>query len=183
MLLKDNLVSVKPNDAWSKGTNIITALKSNPAMIRGWVMSEVGRLCKELSAKTTIQSDEELIFCVNSIFEEHPTLKLEEVRTCFDMVRKGKFGKLYERLKTPEILDFLRRYEGEIRVEILERNMNDSRYQSERSSTEELATSPIGEIVKTLPESEPPKKVEGHGLGSRLRKRLDQLAPEEKATK
>lgn len=176
-------MSVKPHDAWSKGTNIISALKDNPAMIRGWVMSEVGRLCKELSAKATISSDEELIFCVNSIFEEHPTLKLEEVRACFDMVRKGKFGKLYERLKTPEILEFLRRYEGEIRVDILERQMDTTRYESEKTTTENIEASPIRKILEALPDNEPPKKVEGHGLGSRLRKRLDEFSPTDKATK
>jgi len=148
-------------------------------MVRGWVMAEVGRLCKELSAKTTISSDEELIFCVNSIFEEHPSLKLEEVRTCFDMVRKGKFGKLYERLKTPEILEFLRRYEGEIRVEILERHHHDTRYQHQKETENRIGESSIGKIVKELPDEGLAKKPEGHGIGSRLRKKLDEFAPEE----
>lgn len=139
-------------------------------------MAEVSRLCKELSAKTTINSDEELIFCVKAILEEHPTLKVEEIRACFDMVRKGKFGKLYERLKTPEILDFLRRYEGEIRVEILERQHLESKYEAQRETEQRLGEGTVGDIVKTLPNVKH-EKPQGHGVGSRLRKQLDDYAP------
>ena len=31
------------------------------------------------------------------------------------MVRQGKFGKLFGRLKSAEILEFIRQYEGEVR--------------------------------------------------------------------
>lgn len=176
MLLKDNLVAVTPEDAWNNGTNIQTAMKDSPAMIRGWVMAEVGRLCKEMSMKTTISSDEELIFCVRSIIEEHPTIKIEEIRACFDMIRKGKFGKLYERLKTPEILEFLRRYEGEVRCDIIERQLQNERHAYERQARERIGESRISDIVKELPDA-PPEKANGHGVGSRLRKDLDNYVP------
>ena len=35
------------------------------------------------------------------------------------MVRQGKFGKLFERLKSAEILEFIRQYEGEVRTEVM----------------------------------------------------------------
>lgn len=179
MLLKDNVVAVTPEDAWNNGTNILTAMKESPSMIRGWVMAEVGRLCKELSMAATINSDEELIFCVRSIIEEHPTLKIEEIRACFDMIRKGKFGKLYNRLKTPEILEFLRRYEGEVRCAILERQLQNQRYEHEREARERIGESKISDIVKELPDT-PMQSVEGHGIGSRLRKQYDAYAPLDK---
>lgn len=164
---------VSPSDAWHKGTNIRTAARHNGHMIRGWVMAEVGRLCKELSAKTTISTDEELIFCVRSIFEEHPTLKLEEIRACFDMVRKGKFGKLYERLKTPEILDFLRRYEGEVRTEILERTVHQQQVSNKQGMAARLGEAKIDKVLESIePTTHAP--VKGHGVGSRLRKRMDE---------
>lgn len=172
-LLEDNTQAVTPADAWHLGTNLMTAQRVAGPMIRGWVMSEVGRLCKEISAKNTISSDEELIFCVRSILEEHPTLKVEEIRACFDMVRKGKFGKLYERLKTPEILEFLRRYEGEVRVEILERQVHQSQVQHKAETAHRIGESSLKEIMDSLPdEPAPPSK--GEGLGTRLRKRLDE---------
>tara|TARA_R100001510_G_C7522820_1_gene117601 strand:- start:15 stop:620 length:606 start_codon:yes stop_codon:yes gene_type:complete len=171
--LKDNTQAVTPAEAWHLGTNIRTAHRLYPPMIRGWVMSEVSRLCKEISAKTTISNDEELIFCVRSIFEEHPTLKLEEIRACFDMVRKGKFGKLYERLKTPEILEFLRRYEGEIRTEIMERDAHQMRVQWNEKMKASIADTAVEDVLRNV-KVEPAKQVEGHGVGSRLRKKLDE---------
>jgi len=142
-------------------------------MIRGWVMSEVSRLCKEISAKTTISNDEELIFCVRAIFDDHPTLKLEEIRACFDMVRKGKFGKLYERLKTPEILDFLRRYEGEVRTEIMERDAHQMQVDWNKRMQTQIAESAVSEVLRNV-EVKPAERVEGHGVGSRLRRRMDE---------
>ena len=136
-------------------------------------MSEVSRLCKEISAKTTISNDEELIFCVRAIFDDHPTLKLEEIRACFDMVRKGKFGKLYERLKTPEILDFLRRYEGEVRTEIMERDAHQMQVDWNQKMQLQISESAVTEVLRNV-EFKPAERVEGHGVGSRLRKRLDQ---------
>lgn len=142
-------------------------------MIRGWVMSEVSRLCKEISAKTTISNDDELIFCVRAIFEEHPTLKLEEVRACFDMVRKGKFGKLYERLKTPEILDFLRRYEGEVRTEIMERDAHQMQAEWNKKMKVSIEDTAVEEVLRNV-KVEPSKTVQGHGVGARLRERMIQ---------
>ena len=62
-LLKGKSLSLSPAQAWHEGTNILSALKNHPAEVRGWVMAEVGKLIKEIDAKTTINSDEELIFC------------------------------------------------------------------------------------------------------------------------
>jgi hypothetical protein len=134
-------------------------------------MAEVGKLIKEIDAKTTINSDEELIFCCNSIVEEHPTLKLEELRSCFTMIRKGKFGKLYERLKTPEILDFLRRYEGEVRVEIMERRVHSDKIEKQAETEFSIGESGLKEVVDQMVFE--PIVSKGEGLGTRLRKKMD----------
>jgi hypothetical protein len=163
-------MSVSPSEAWHEGTNMLTALRIDPAQVRGWVMSEVGRLIKELDTKTTINSDEELIFCVNSIIEEHPTLKLEELRACFNMIRKGKFGKLYERLKTPEILDCLCRYEGEVRVLIMEKKMHEDKFIKREETIEAISASGLKDVVDEMVIE--PIESKGEGLGTRLRKKL-----------
>jgi len=150
---------------------MLTALRIDPAQVRGWVMAEVGRLIKELDTKTTINSDDELIFCVNSIIEEHPTLKLEELRACFNMIRKGKFGKLYERLKTPEILDCLCRYEGEVRVLIIEKKMHEDRFVKQKATVKAISESGLKEVVDEMVIE--PIERKGEGLGTRLRKKLN----------
>ena len=83
-------------------------------------MAEVAKLIKDIDANKTLSSNDEIKFCCRSILDDHPSIKVEEVRACFNMIRQGKFGKLFERLKTAEILDALRRYEGEVRTEIME---------------------------------------------------------------
>jgi len=48
-------------------------------------------------------------------------MKVEEIALVFKMIKQGKFGKLYERLKTAEILEIMMKYEGDVRAELLER--------------------------------------------------------------
>ncbi len=174
MLITGANVKLTPAVAWQQGTNIQKAMRQNPSLIRGWVMAEIGKLCKEIDAKTTISNDQELIFCTDAILEDYPTLKLEELKACFDMVRKGKFGKLYERLKTPEILEFLCRYEGEQRTPILEQQIHQQKIEHQKAVTDNLIASPIKEVVKSLKDNSNPTK--GEGVGSRLRKQFNDEA-------
>ena len=87
-----------------------------------WILAEVGRLIKEVDANKTIRDADELKACCEAIIEEHPSIKLEELVHCFDLIKRGRLlPKLFERLKTREILEALRQYEGDIRAEMLER--------------------------------------------------------------
>ena len=164
---------VKPKEAWTEGTNIKLAVKHNPEIVRGWIMAEVGRLIKDVDANKTISSDEELKFCCRSILEEHPTLKLEELRACFNMVRQGKFGKLFERLKSAEILEFLRQYEGEVRTEVMKR----LREEESNKRFEKVENLEPLNLYKKLhdvlnEDTTPLHQRKGQGLGSRLKKKL-----------
>jgi hypothetical protein len=134
-----------------------------PTLVRGWMLAEVGRLCKDIDETKTLKSDEEITFCCKSIIEDHPTITLQEVRLAFNMVRQGKFGKLYGRLKTAEILEFLRRYEAEVRTEAIERRMQEER--SKRLETAERKLEPLG--LKDLVKDSPPPTPKG--LGTRIR--------------
>lgn len=161
-----------PAEAWHEGSNLVAAHNRQPHLIRGWLVAEVGALCKSLDLKHTISNDEELLFCCRSILTEHPTLKLEEIRTCFNMMRQGKFGKFYERLKVAEILDCLRRYEGEIRVDIMERAQHQKSVEHKQGMAQRLGEMKIDEVLKDI-EVKEHEPVKGHGIGSRLRRRLD----------
>lgn len=176
MLLKDKGLNLKPEKAWLEGTNVKAAIKENPAMVRGWLMAEVGRLIKELDTNKTIASDEELIFCCNAIVEEHPTIKLEEIRACFNMIRRGKFGKLFERLKTPEILECLCKYEGEVRAEIIERLHRERKSENFKPIERNKDYKPLGEYLKDVL-NEPIPKREFDRAGTRLKKKLEKEYP------
>ena len=87
-----------------------------------WMLKEVGALIREVDANKTLRDSDELTACCEAIIEEHPTLKLEEMVQCFTMIKRGKLlPRMYERLKTKDILDALRQYEGEVRAEMMER--------------------------------------------------------------
>ena len=171
-LITDSGLMVKPREAWTEGTNIRTAVKHNPEIVRGWIMAEVGRLIKDVDANKTISSDEELQFCCRSILDEHPTLKLEELRACFNMVRQGKFGKLFERLKSAEILEFIRQYEGEVRTEVMKRLREEERNQRFETPEKLEPLNLSKRLADILNDDTPLPKPKGHGLGARLKKRL-----------
>ena len=175
LLLTGKAQFISPEQAWHAGTNIQKAVREAPELCRGWIMAEVGRLCKDVDAKKTLSSDEELLFTCRAILSEHVTLKLEEISVCFDMIRMGKFGKLYERLKTAEILECLRRYEGEIRAEILEKNQHNVKNEYVERMIDRIDPELIRDFI-----NDERVIMQGEGVGTRLRKKLDAYAPIEK---
>lgn len=158
--------------AWTQGTNLLSAIKHHPKEMRLWLMVEVGKLCRDIDANKTLQSDEELQFCCRSILEEFPAIKVEEVRLCFDMIRQGKMGKLYERLKTPEIMEALRKYEGDVRAPIMEREQHNAKHLHVELLKKALGgVKEVREAVDKLKIVEH-EKPHGSGLGQRVKKRL-----------
>jgi len=117
-------------EAWTQGLNVMVANKKHPKELKTFLVIELGKLIKFIDAKKTIETDEDLIFTIESIISDFPALKLEEIVIVFQEMKQGKWGKFYERLKTPEILDIFRTFEGQ-RAELLERinrYENDNRY-------------------------------------------------------
>ena len=86
------------------------------------------------------------------------------------MIRMGKFGKLYERLKTPEILDCLCRYEGEVRVLIMEKKMHEQKFTKQEETVEAIGASGLKDVVDKMVID--PIESKGEGIGTRLRKKL-----------
>ena len=150
------------------GTNLQRAVRLHPAEVRAWLYAEVAKLCRDIDANKTLTTDEQLQFTCRAILEDHPTIKVEEVRVVFDMIRMGKFGKLFERLKTAEILDSLRRYEGEVRTEILETNAYEAKSSTVfRDALKAFKLDAHIDSVDTTPQTGG-----GEGLGKRLKKRI-----------
>ena len=117
-------------EAWTQGLNVMVANKKHPKELKTFLVIELGKLIKFIDAKKTIETDEDLIFTIESIISDFPALKLEEIVIVFQEMKQGKWGKFYERLKTPEILEIFRTFEGQ-RSELLERinrYENDNRY-------------------------------------------------------
>jgi hypothetical protein len=157
--------------AWD-GSLMTNAIKAYPREARMWLLTEVAKLVKDIDANKTLSSDEEIRFCCRSIVADFPSLRVEEIRVAFDMIRKGEFGKLYERLKTGEILECLRRYEGEWRAEMLEQRCAEERNKHFEQPTGKLEPLNLAQLV---PDVLPQWK--GTGTGTQIRKKLDKLLP------
>ena len=114
-----------PSTCWEQGHNIRALYKTNPQWTIAMLVMELGKLVDFVDAKKTLKTEEELLFTCETLIEEFPAMTLEEFVLVFKMIKQGKFGKLYERLKLAEISDCCKRYEGEQRAEVLEAKAHD----------------------------------------------------------
>lgn len=170
-LLRGERVDLDPYKAWTEGTNIKFAIKHHPVETRHWIRLRVAALCKAMDAKKTVSTDEELNWTCQIILRDHPTLKLEEIDVCFDNIRAGKYGPIYERLKAPEILMYLRDYEAQDRCDVLERINNQDR-QWESQLRKMPWEGRKAEFLKELDSEFPKDGVHtiSDGIGTRMRR-------------
>tara|TARA_R110000751_G_scaffold28771_1_gene74700 strand:+ start:626 stop:892 length:267 start_codon:yes stop_codon:yes gene_type:complete len=88
------------------------------------------------------------------------------------MIRQGKFGKLFERLKTAEILECLRNYEGEVRAEIMERLQREEKGEQFKPIEKGEFSPNLSELLKDVLD-EPTQDHTFDRIGTRLKKRID----------
>jgi hypothetical protein len=102
-----------------EGMPITQLMKENSEVTRAWLVGEVAKVCKFIDANKTLKSTDDFIFTVQSLYEYCKSWRAEEFIFFFDKIKKGEFGKNYERLKTAEFLEYARKYE-EKRVHLWE---------------------------------------------------------------
>jgi|DEB0MinimDraft_6_1074348.scaffolds.fasta_scaffold00094_26 hypothetical protein len=78
----------------------------------------IADLVKTMDCNKTMDEDE-IIFAVQTLIDDYPVMKLEEWKHVCDNIKRGKYGKLYERLKLPELVDAFGKHE-EKRAEMME---------------------------------------------------------------
>ena len=83
-----------------------------------------------LDCNKTFRNEEDIIYAVKQLSEMFPVMKLEEWKVIMDRLKAGHYGKLYERLKLPELVEIFKKYEGE-RAEMRERQYNQSKNDNE----------------------------------------------------
>ena len=138
------IVKYTPKEAFKKGLNVRKALRVQPQQTKQILCALVMDLCQFVDAKRTLTTDEDIIYTVEAIIEGYPILTIEEFRLICDRMKRGMYGKFYERLKLAEIEEAIRHYEGNQRAKVLE-DMH--RYKSiERGLAE-------GQKVKYQPQS------------------------------
>ena len=113
------MLALDPATAYFEGTKLQTALQHQPEATRMALVKMVADLVQFIDAKKTLATTEQITFSVDSILHDMPGITLEEVRMAFEMMKQGKMGKLYERLKTAEIMECLQTYVKEYRRAML----------------------------------------------------------------
>lgn len=126
-------LKLTPKLCWNEGVNIRYAMRKRPAQTMAFLVAALGNLVEFIDAKKTIKGNEQLMFTMESLIEEFPTMKVEEFILVFRMIATGKFGKMYERLKLPELYAACVDYESEHRAEIMEAQKHDDGFRYDPS--------------------------------------------------
>ena len=114
------IVKYTPKEAFKEGLNVRKALRVQPHQTKKILCALVMDLCQFVDAKRTLTTDEDIIYTIEAIIEGYPILTIEEFRLICDRMKRGQYGKFYERLKLAEIEEAIRHYEGNQRAKVLE---------------------------------------------------------------
>jgi hypothetical protein len=119
------VANVKNEELAFHGTPITQLTKDHPQETKLWLAAEIGKVCKFIEANKTLKTQEELFFTCTELLNYCKSWKAEQFLTFFDAIKRGEFGKIYERLKTAEFLEFAKSYELRI-CDIRERLIRES---------------------------------------------------------
>ena len=102
------IVKYTPIEAFKEGLNIRKALRVQPKQTKQILCALVMDLCQFVDAKRTLTTDDDIIYTVEAIIQGYPILTIEEFRLICDRMKRGLYGKFYERLKLAEIEDAIK---------------------------------------------------------------------------
>jgi len=115
-------MSLTPSDAWHHGYNIRAAMKYEPRVTHVALMTLLKDAIEYLDFKKTISGTQNFIDAVDYLVEHFPVMKIEEWKVIMTRLKAGHYGKMFERLKLPELVEIFQQFEGE-RAEMMERNI------------------------------------------------------------
>jgi hypothetical protein len=162
------MLALDPATAYIDGTKLQTAMHYDPEGTRMALVKMVADLVQFIDAKKTLATTDQITFSVDSILHDMPTITLEEVRMAFELMKQGKMGKLYERLKTAEIMECLQTYLKEYRrAMIIQRRKEAEREAWMDEPPRKLKPLNLAAILEEIDVPEPERK----GLGTQIRER------------
>jgi len=109
-----------PSEAWSQGTNVRTAFKHEPKLTHISLMALLKDAVDYLEMNKSFRHEGDYIEAVTYLIEQFPAMKVEEWKIIMTRLKAGYFGKMYERLKLPELVEMFQQFEGE-RAEMREK--------------------------------------------------------------
>ena len=97
-----------------------------------------------LDMNKSFRHEGDYIEAVSYLIKEFPAMKLEEWKIITQNLKAGKYGKMYERLKLPELVEIFQAFEGE-RAERRERDIK-----QEKNNDEILNDKPMTEHQRKM---------------------------------
>jgi len=131
-----------PAQAWEQGSNVRSAFKHEPKMVHLSLMALLKDAVDYLEMNKSFRHEGDYIEAIDYLIKEFPAMKIEEWKIICVNLKAGKYGKMYERLKLPELVEIFQKYEGE-RAEMMERRIK-------RDKVEVQEYTPLSEEQKQL---------------------------------
>jgi hypothetical protein len=108
--------------AWKYGSNIRESFKAEPKMVHITLMAMLKDAVEYLDFNKSFRHEGDYIEAIDYLIKEFPVMKIEEWKIICIRLKAGKYGKMYERLKLPELIEIFQQFEGE-RAEMREKQM------------------------------------------------------------
>ena len=99
-----------PTNSFRSENTINKLQRTHPEQVEAFVAGELLKVVTFIDAKKTLDLDG-VTFTVESLMEERKDWSIEEYALVFKKIKRGDFGKYYERFKTPEVLEAFAVYE------------------------------------------------------------------------
>lgn len=125
-----------PAEAWDTGTNVRSAFRYQPVPTHTALMALLKDAIDYLDFNKTISGTRNFVDAVDYLISEFPAMKLEEWAVIMSRLKAGVYGKMYERLKLPELVEIFQQYEGQ-RAEMMERSIKREKDKPPAPLTEE----------------------------------------------
>ena len=122
IISKPSASKLTPAQAWQHGMNVTTAFKHEPKLTHVALMALLKDAVEYLDYNKTITKTGDYIEAVDYLIQRFPVMKIEEWKVIMTRLKAVQYGKMYERLKLPELVEIFQQYEGE-RAEMMERNI------------------------------------------------------------
>tara|TARA_R110002012_G_scaffold197522_2_gene366071 strand:+ start:2056 stop:2511 length:456 start_codon:yes stop_codon:yes gene_type:complete len=119
-------------------------MKHEPKLTHVALMALLKDAVEYLDFNKTITGTQNFIDAVDYLVEQFPVMKIEEWKVIMVRLKSGYYGKMYERLKLPEIVEFFQQYEGE-RAEMMEKD-----YQRQKDTPPPIMSQEQKDVMKRL---------------------------------
>jgi len=133
-----------PAQAWHNGTNVQMAFATDPKLVHVTLMALLKDAVDYLEMNKSFRNGNDYMEAVTYLIEYFPAMKLEEWKVITKRLKAGYYGKMYERLKLPELVEIFQQHEGE-RAEMIERQLEEIKNQKANEQYE-----PISEDQKKM---------------------------------